>query len=199
MILSQLSADIAFQHADTCEAALEMDPGSIDMVLLDFHLPGLSGREAVLAIRHHFDGAVLVVISGEDNPATIRQAINDGAAGYIPKTSSTDVLLAALKLVLAGGSYLPPHVLDDVQPDHPAPVLEEQLVQSVRSLSGRQRAVLGKAIQGKLNKVIADELDIAEGTVKAHLSAAFKVLGARNRTEAVYIVSKLNIELTDLL
>lgn len=198
LILADLADDMTFSHADTCEAALGFDPDDIDLVLLDYHLPGTSDREAILRVRDHFAGAVLVVLSGEEDSATIRQSINDGAAGYIPKSSSPEVLIAALQLVLAGGSYLPPHVLDEVPP-RAAAEGSTDFERLVDALSERQRDVLAMALQGKLNKVIASELNIAEGTVKAHLSAAFRALGARNRTEAVYIATRHNLQLGDPL
>lgn len=197
LILAELSDDMKFSHADTCDAALEFNPNDIDLVLLDYHLPGTSDREAMLRVRDHFPGAVLVVVSGEEDGSTIRQAINDGAAGYIPKSSSPEVLIAALQLVLAGGSYLPPHVLDEVP--HRTAGTTTDLERSIDTLSDRQRNVLAMALQGKLNKVIASELNIAEGTVKAHLSAAYRALGARNRTEAVYIATRHNLQLGDPL
>ena len=193
LMLANLKPEVDFEQCGDCESALTLDNAtlSLDLVLLDYHLPGLQGEAAISAIREHFGNATLVIVSGNEDPATIRKTIDLGASGYIPKSSSPEVLTAALQLVLAGGCYLPPHVLDDVsimekggssEPDGP-----------LGELSERQLCVLAMAVQGKLNKVIASELNIAEGTVKAHLSAAFKALGARNRTEAVYIATQHNL------
>lgn len=190
MMIAGISDALEFFHAADCASALTMLPHSINTVLLDYHLPDVEAFGALTALRQHFTDAKIVVVSGEESPDVIREAISLGASGYIPKSSQPDILVAALQLVFAGGTYLPPHVLDTV----------DQYLTTPRSsviddLSERQRSVLRGAIQGKMNKVIADELNIAEGTVKAHLSAAFKALGARTRTEAVYIATKLNLKL----
>ena len=100
----------------------------------------------------------------------------------------SQVLIAALRLILAGGVYLPAMVLNAVSPSK-AGVGEG----AFSPLSGRQTAVLLKAIQGKTNKVLARDLQIAEGTVKTHLSAAYKVLAVSNRTEAVFVAAKLGL------
>ncbi|MCB1691554.1 MAG: response regulator transcription factor [Pseudomonadales bacterium] len=196
LILQNLSSEIEFLHAESCEAALAFEPADIELILLDFHLPGASDHDAIAMCRHRFPNSTLVVVSGEDNPATIRRVINDGAAGYIPKSSSPDVLFAALRLALAGTPYLPPHVLDE---PWDAAASEDPVKQAIDSLSDRQKAVLARALQGKLNKVIASELNIAEGTVKAHLSAAFRAMGVHNRTEAVYLASRHSAMLTEVL
>lgn len=195
LILQQVSPEARFTHAESCEAALECPPEDLDLVLLDFHLPGTSEHDAFRAVRDHFYKASVVIVSGDEDPATIRQLIADGASGYIPKSSKPAVLLAALELITAGGSYLPPHILDET----PTPEGEASDVHAaIDQLSARQQTVLGKAIKGKINKVIADELNIAEGTVKAHLSAAYRALGANNRSEAFYIVTKNEIKLPEL-
>jgi len=194
LILQQVSPSAEFSHAESCEAALEYAPDNVDLVLLDFHLPGTSEHDAFRAVRDHFHKAAVVIVSGDEDPPTIRQLIGNGASGYIPKSSTPAVLLAALELITAGGSYLPPHILDET----PTPPDEASDVHAaLDQLSDRQRSVLAHAIQGKINKVIADELNIAEGTVKAHLSAAYRALGANNRAEALYIVTRNEIKLDD--
>lgn len=188
IMIGGLVDSVEFVHAADCASALAITDQALDTVLLDYHLPDVEGFGALTALREHFPKAKIVIVSGEESPKVIRQAISLGASGYIPKSSTPDILIAALQLVFAGGTYLPPHVLESgVETfSEPEPTLLD-------GLSARQKSVLKAAVQGKLNKVIADELNIAEGTVKAHLSAAFKALGARNRTEAVYIVTKLNL------
>ena len=109
------------------------------------------------------------------------------AAGFIPKSSSPKALRHALTLILDNEIYLPPMALRELGEARPAPAestpSREQLK---RLLTDRQIAVLDEAIEGKSNKVIARALGISEGTVKAHLSSAFRALGVHNRTEAVY-------------
>ena len=193
LMLANLKPDVDFEQCKDCESALALDNTTLplDLVLRDYHLPGLQEEAAIAAVGAHFGNATLVIVSGNEDSATIRKAIDLGASGYIPKSSSPEILTAALQRVLAGGCYLPPHVLDDVAN------MEKRMPPTVDGplgeLSERQLCVPAMAVKSKLNKVIASELNIAEGTVKAHLSAAFKALGTRNRTEAVYIATQHNL------
>jgi DNA-binding NarL/FixJ family response regulator len=132
-----------------------------------------------------------VVLSGEDSAGVVRAAIEGGAMGFIPKSSTPEVLIQALRLVLARGVYLPPAVLDAAA-EPPAGTGGEA---ALRGLTPRQIDVLRCVIQGKSNKVIARDLDVSEGTVKAHLSSVLRAFGARSRTEAVYAAAKLGLKL----
>lgn len=185
-LLADLDSAPEFLEAGNCREGLDLAAGA-DIVLLDLKLPDMHGLEALVAMREAAAAASVVVLSSEDDPGTIRAAIDAGAAGFIPKSSTQDVLIAALRLVLAGGSYLPPHLLDGTPAAAttagPAPS------EALANLSDRQREVLMCAVQGKANKVIARDLDISEATVKAHLSASFRALGVSNRTEAVFAVA----------
>lgn len=216
-LLADLDDAMVFCDADSCAEALPYASATIDLVLLDLHMPGGDGMDALTRIRGAFDASIVVVLSSEDDPRVIRQAIELGASGFIPKASTPQLMIAALRLVLAGGTYLPPHVLRDVAPapriapqqisqplsrQHSrfAPELESELESGQapsgrcpEGLSERQLEVLMKVVQGKANKVIARELELSEGTVKAHLSAAFRALGVRNRTEAVYMAARTGL------
>jgi DNA-binding NarL/FixJ family response regulator len=125
----------------------------------------------------------------------VRAAIELGAMGFIPKSSSPEVLMQALRLILAGGVYLPPAVLDGRLAE-PLPAKPQAGPAKLPGITERQMDVLRCVIQGKPNKVIARELDISEGTVKAHLSAVMQALGVHNRTEAVYAAAKLGLRLS---
>ena len=193
-ILAELQGDIEFFEADHCDAALQYEnQENVDLVLLDLYLPGTDGFEALDRIKQCFHCGI-VVLSSEDDPHVIREAIARGAAGFIPKSSSPEVLIAALRLVLADGIYLPPHVLDGYPPDRPISASQAARRDAVISeLTERQLDVLIKAAQGKTNKIIARELHIAEGTVKAHLSACYRVLNVSNRVEAVYATASIGL------
>ena len=211
LLLSGLEKDIDFEEAGDCETVVNFaNKDTVDLLLLDLYLPGVDGVDALVKIRECYT-CPIVVLSSEDNPQIIRQALACGADGFIPKSSTSEVMIAALKLVLAKGVYLPPHVLDSL---HDKDVInsmgnnsnikgrdnnvtpktrtqktsthETSTVKNHRlgELSERQLDVLRKAAQGKVNKVIAKELYISEGTVKAHLSACYRVLEVSNRTEA---------------
>lgn len=181
---------LAFTEADGVGSAESV--AVPDLVLLDLHLRGIDGTDALAEARTKFPSATIVVISGEEDPALIRRCIDLGASGFIPKSSTQSVLISALRLVLAGGVYLPPLVLADRAEEPPLP--REARRRELAGLSQRQLEVLGMAITGKSNKVIAREMAIAEGTVKQHLSSAFRALGVANRTEAVYRAAELGIE-----
>jgi len=186
-LLRDLDPQLEIREAANCGEALAMAGERFSLVLLDLHMPGVKGIEALQAVREAFEASRIVVLSGEEDPRLVRQAIDAQAAGFIPKSSTPQVLLSALRLVLADGVYLPTVALRD---------LDEGLRgQLSGNLSGRQVDVLRKAVEGKANKVIARELGISEGTVKAHLAAAFRALGVKNRTEAVYAAARSGLQL----
>jgi DNA-binding NarL/FixJ family response regulator len=198
-LLRSFDPDLTMDEAGNVAQALELVAAHrYDMVLLDLRMPGLNGMNALAALRAAVPGTPLVILSAEDDPAVVRAAIDGGAMGFIPKSSTPEVLIQALRLVLAQGVYLPPVVLDAAYSSSaPAPssVAAAPGDGSLPSLTPRQMDVLRRVIRGKSNKVIARELQVSEGTVKAHLSAVFLALGAHNRTEAVYAAAKLGLRL----
>lgn len=168
-------------------------PDEFDLVLLDMHFgEGPVSTEALAVTRTQFPSARIVVVSGDENPGLVRRCIELGASGFIPKLSAPEVMDSALRLVLAGGVYLPQLMLADSRAPR-APSLATRLPAEVAALSQRQLDVLRMAIRGRSNKVIARELNVSEGTVKQHLSGAFRALGVSNRTEAVYRAAELGI------
>ncbi len=198
LLLSDLSTTLDFTEAESCEAM--PSTGEFDVVLLDYHLPGVDGLAGLAMTRSRFETASVVMLSGEDDPEIIRQIIDHGASGFVPKSSPAELLVAALKLILAGGVYLPPNALTSANP-RPVKTVSTAAPAGLSSdnaghpeleiISPRQREVLQLAVQGKVNKIIAREMDISESTVKAHLSAAYRALGVQNRTEAVFAVAQL--------
>lgn len=181
-LLWGLQPHLEVVDAPTVAAALLLaaDAPPVDLVLLDMNLPGANRLEALQQVREAFDGAAVVAISGDEDPAFIVRVIEAGAAGYIPKTTDPAVTIHALQLVLARGVYVPAAAIHQMAAGAPAPAPNP-----LPTLSERQWAVLQRLLQGKANKVIARELDIAEGTVKAHLWAIYQALGVHTRMEAM--------------
>lgn len=196
-LLRGLDPGLEIDEAGDCAQALDrVAARSYDLVLLDLKMPGLYGLDALDALRKAAPATPLVVLSGEDDPRVVRAAIERGAMGFIPKSSTPEVLVHALRLVLAHGVYLPPAVLDFVRSvpvAAPPPVASAEML--LTGLTPRQMDVLRCVIRGLPNKAIARELDVTEGTVKAHLTSVLRALGAHNRTEAVYAAAKLGLRL----
>lgn len=190
-LLSDLDDSIRFLETDGVTNLDTFDPQTIDLVLLDLGLKGTSGLTALRLATEKLNDCNIVVLSSEEEPRLIKACINSGASGFIPKASTPEILVQALKLVIAGGIYLPTDVLYPTHTDEPSGEKENSL--DTLNITPRQQAALMLAVQGKSNKLIARELDIAEGTVKLHLTAAFRALGVSNRTEAVYAAANLGI------
>jgi DNA-binding NarL/FixJ family response regulator len=194
-LLRDLDPDLEVREAGNCAEALALAGEPFSLVLLDLHMPGTKGLEALQSMRAAFESSRIVVLSGEEDPRLVRSTIDAHAAGFIPKSSTPQVLLSALRLVLADGVYLPTVALKDLGDGAASQPREISGDRLSGVLSGRQVDVLRKAVEGKANKVIARELALSEGTVKAHLAAAFRVLGVKNRTEAVYAAARSGLQL----
>jgi DNA-binding NarL/FixJ family response regulator len=174
------------------------------LILLDNKLPDRDGVELLRELREGYPAISVVMQSAFCERETVIEALDSGALGFIPKTDSREVLLGALRLILAGGTYIPPGVLARgppgaavsvaVQPEKPA-TPQKRLSPADLGLTERQVDVLALMMQGKSNKLICRELDLAEPTVKNHVSAILKALDVTNRTEAVLAVAALGWEL----
>jgi DNA-binding NarL/FixJ family response regulator len=176
--------------ADEARAAIRQNP-DLDLVLLDLGLPGAGGMSLLEDLRRDDDGVPVAVISATDDRVLIRRALDLGAMGYIPKTASLEVLLQAVRLVLAGGTYIPKQALAE-PPRDPKTAAGEELSRG-QALTQRQRQILALMAQGMPNKIIATELDIAEATVKSHVTEILRILRVSNRTQAVIVAGTLGI------
>ena len=195
-LLQSLDSGIVLDYAGDCgEAFSRLNEHSYDLILLDLKLPDKNGLDALAEMREIHALTPVVVLSGEDTPRIVRTAIDGGAMGFIPKSSTPEILIQALRLVLAGGIYLPPRILAQ-EPTEDGLSPREPKNGVLQSLTRRQTDVLRCVIRGEPNKVIARELSMSEGTIKAHLSAVLKILGARNRTEAVFIAARLGMKIS---
>jgi DNA-binding NarL/FixJ family response regulator len=173
-------------------AIAEREP-DLDLVLLDLNMPGLAGIPALKAWRSRHPDIPVVVLSSAEDRQSVLAAIGAGAAGFIPKSSPNEVMLNALRLVLAGGKYLPPEVLTPVDAKPARAPAEKILSLETLGLTDRQAQVLKLIAEGKSNKLICRELDLAERTVKAHISAVFRALGVSTRTQAALAAAKLGL------
>ena len=189
-MLSNLEPNTVIRDFATCELAVNAvaNADDINLVLLDYHIPGTDAAENIGIVRTAFPNAKLVLLSGEEEADKIVLAIDHGASGFIPKASEPQVLIAALKLVLSGGVYLPELVL---RAQTASVRSAARNTDSVNKLTKRQQQVLFHAVVGKSNKNIAREMGLSEGTIKAHLSSAYRTLGVRTRSEAVIIASQM--------
>lgn len=187
----------AFPHLEIRQAGsigqaldkLRGDP-DIRLALLDLGLPDSAGTLSLRRLRDAAPELTVVVLSADEAPETVLGAIDDGAAGFIPKTSQPGAMRSALETVFAGGVYLPPRVLG-LRADAPAAPSAEMGL----GLSPRQLDVLKLLINGKSNKVICRELDLSESTVKTHLAAIFRRLDVNSRTQAVVAAARLGLRL----
>ena len=191
-LLSDLDESIRFLEADGVTDLQNLNTATADLILLDLGLKGPSGLSALQLVKELIPDRSIVVLSSEEEPRLIKSCINHGASGFIPKSSTPEILVHALKLVIAGGIYLPTDVLRPPAQDKPDPATALPTLDDL-NITPRQQAALMLAVQGKSNKLIARELSISEGTVKLHLTAAFKALDVKNRTEAVYAAANLGI------
>jgi two-component system, NarL family, nitrate/nitrite response regulator NarL len=180
---------LQFQAVRDVASACKLRGTPLDLVLLDFHLPGVQGLAALQSIQESFEGSTVCVVSGESSAEHIRSVLSAGAAGFIPKSYSEEDMATALRLVLRQKVYAPAEFLfsqELVRGRQADEVSGEELARFLRSeLSGRQREVLSLALAGLPNKLIARRLDIAEGTVKVHLSMVYRALGVKNRVGAL--------------
>ncbi|QNM95364.1 response regulator [Chitinimonas koreensis] len=160
-----------------------------DLLLLDLELGGESGSAVLRELRARHPALPVVVVSGHDEPEVILAAINDGAMGFVPKSASSDVMIAALRLILAGGIYLPCEAL--ALGPVAAPLRSGK--PGELGLSPRQTEVLHRVLKGMSNKQICRELDISPATVKSHISAILRVLNVTTRTQAVIAASRLGL------
>ena len=190
MVLEYLSSavgkalpDAVVRMAGNLPAALDLaSEVAMDMVLLDLGLPGCGGIDSLLRFRKAYPDVRAVVVSADDDHASIRGALAAGAAGFILKTASPKVVVNALRLVAEGGRYIPPEALAIMPGGIGAPALGEQLTE-------RQRAVLARMLKGRSNAQIGEELGISEATAKQHAHAVYAAFGVSSRADLILAAS----------
>ena len=179
-------ADATLHEVDSL-AALER----IGEQNMDLHMPGTHGFSGLIYLRGRYPRTPVAVISANEAIDVIHRAIHFGATGFVPKSASLDVMTHALQNIARGEQWLPEHARRAMPrdlPDHSA------MQERVRSLTPQQFRVMGMLLAGMQNKLIAYELDVSEATIKAHMTAIFRKLGVRNRTQAVLALKDLAID-----
>ena len=162
------------------------DDPSFDLILSDLRMPGMNGHAGVARIMAAFPGVCIAIMSGSARQGEVREVIQAGARGFLPKTMHRAAFSAAVSLLIAGGTYLPADVLQDVAvPDAGSDLL--------RLLTPRERQVLVQLVSGASNKEIGRKFDLAEVTVKLHVRQILKKIGGRNRSEAAAIAAKAGL------
>ncbi|MEJ1157016.1 response regulator transcription factor [Prosthecomicrobium sp. N25] len=187
--LESMFDGVSIAEAGSLDAVSKLleEGGEVDLVLLDLNMPGVRGFSGLMYLRAQYSQVPIVVVSANEDPATVRRCMEFGAAGYVPKSLGTDSIRAALTTVMDGGVWTPPDVdLAALPPDETA-----KLVQRLSTLTPQQVRVLMMLSEGLLNKQIAYELSVSEATVKAHVSAILQKLGVESRTQAVIAASKI--------
>ena len=186
--------------------AICLQQSNLDLILFDRFMPGAELADSLHIFLAAAKTVPVVVMSASEDPEHIWQALNDGARGYIPKTSSEEVITHALMLVLSGGTYLPPnlitsnyyrtsHANQDKSDQTQSQCLASKLT-SALEITQRQRQVLRLLAYGKSNKQIASNLNIAEATVHTHVNAIFRMLNVNNRTTAARRAAELDLVAT---
>jgi DNA-binding NarL/FixJ family response regulator len=166
--------------------------GRIHLVLLDLYMPNVRGFEGLLTLRTLYPTLPVAVISGQEDLRFVREALNYGAAGFIPKSYSKEQIAAALSEILDGNVFAPA----DADRVMVSPEEQEQmaLARQLMSLTRQQLVVLKMMREGKLNKQIAFEIGLSETTIKSHVSEILRKLNVISRTQAVLKLTKIDFE-----
>ena len=191
--LSQALGD-AFARAEVLEAgSLDeltdqlANASEVDLILLDLAMPGVHGVSGLLYLRAQHPEIPVAVVSASDDLGTIRQCLDCGASGFIPKSQPVDRIRDAIRKILQGEVWLPADVdLASIPAGETA-----ELVSRMSTLTPQQVRVLMMLGEGLLNKQIAFKLGVSEATIKAHVSAILQKLGVDSRTQAVIAISKI--------
>jgi len=199
VIVASLSSLGIFESVVTASSLQETlgvlaDDDGFALIILDLYLSDTVGTEGMTTLRESYPDIPVVIFSGEDSTDTISKAFEYGVRGYIPKSSSMAIVISAIKVVLAGSSYIPPHAIRMLgfEPAQATEVMSEKQKNAV-SLSPKQSAVFAELLNGVPNKVIALRLNMAEGTVKTHLHTIYQVLKVRSRAQAILKARDLDL------
>lgn len=191
--VAQILPEARVHEADGAEALFELAQRQPDaeLLLLDLNMPGAHGFSALAHVRASFPALPVIVVSAREEPALMQRALGHGAAGFVPKSADLATIGAAIHAVLEGDTWLPPGVVAANVALDPE---EEALAARIAELTPQQYRVLGLVCNGLLNKQIAFDLGVSEATVKAHMTAILRKLGAHSRTQVVLLAGRLTLD-----
>jgi len=207
-VLAQLNDDVTvIEAADHSEVFDQIETqGDIALALLDLHMPHLDGFSALEQLSLRYPALPIVVLSASESRTDMQRVLDRGAMGFVQKSSTAKVMLSALNLVLAGGVYVPPAMVQlrefkssgrsDGKVKDSADNSIEDVARDNWGLTPRQLDVLARMIEGQPNKIIADDLGLSIATVKAHVTATLKALKVTNRTQAAHAVERSGLNLS---
>lgn len=191
-LLRKLGPDVVQYEAQDAESAMLLleTEKEFDLALLDIMLPGTNGLSLLGILRKRFPALPVVVLSALDDVDTIHRAMRLGAAGYVSKSGSGESLLAALRKVLEGEIYLPPHLHEKLSESLGSGLGRGRTLADRYGLTEGQMRVVEMLREGKANREIADLLGLTEGTVKVHVSRILRKLGVASRAEAIALFQR---------
>ena len=194
LLLKELDPAVQALHAANLAEALEALGGgtAIDLILLDFILPGMHGLQALETLHERHPGVPLVMLSSQEDQATVLRTIQLGAMGFIPKSAPSGQMFEALRTVLAHGIYVPPMSLSGITLPVPARPCTSP---AELGLTPRQTQVLRLVLEGKPLKLIARELGLSHNTAKTHVSAVLRALDVTTRTQAIVAANRMGLVL----
>ena len=190
MRLEEINHDIVLLQAPTfSQAAKILDKeNDINMIIVDLDMPDMRWEDGVEELKKKAPRASMIVISASEDIRNIRKILATGIKGYIPKRSDPKIMHNALKLILEGGTYIPPALIENSNES-----TSNNYRHNGKTLTNRQSQVLDLIAQGKSNKQIAYEMGVSEATVKLHINALLRSLKVNNRTQAVVTAQKLGL------
>lgn len=179
-ILARMDKEVTILEASNCDSAMQYVSShpDLDLILLDLNLPGKDGFSALSNLSEKYPALPVVILSASNQRSDMQRALDSGAMGYIPKETSSSIMLNALQIIMSGGIYIPSNMaqLNNVN--------ETDKVATHFNLTPRQTEVLALLVDGSSNKKIAQELSLTESTVKVHITSIFKAMNVKNRTQA---------------
>jgi len=189
-VLQQLADEVEILDSGNFTEAMELvrENPELDLALLDLNMPDSEGVPSLQLFHQRFPNIPMVVVSGSDSRSDMEDVMNMGAMGFISKMSSSKVMLSALRMVLEGGIYVPPQLLQQAIANMDAGISQtdkRSLRASKYGLTPRQLDVMKLIGAGLSNKGISEKLELAEGTVKIHVAAIYQALHVNSRVEAV--------------